>query len=321
MSSIDDLVNKALSYEGYLEKASNSSLDSFTANAGSANYTCFARDYKIHTGISVQAQPWCDVFVDMMFIMVFGTEKAKKMLGGFSAYTPTSAQYFKNMGRWYTSGPKKGDVIFFKNSIRIYHTGIVVKVTSSKIYTIEGNTSGASEVVANGGGVCQKSYSLSYSSIAGYGRPDYPVEIVKNGWTQEGKWYYYESGQKKTGWLKYNDKWYFLNPDGAMVANDWTQQENKWYFLSESGIMVDNDWILYKGKWYFINPGGIMVSNAWTKWNEKWYYLGENGVMQTGWLNYQEKWYYLNSAAGDMAVNTTTPDGYQVGADGVRINE
>lgn len=41
------------------------------------------------------------------------------------------------------------------------------------MYTIEGNTSGASGVVANGGMVCKKSYARNYSQIAGYGRPAY----------------------------------------------------------------------------------------------------------------------------------------------------
>ena len=39
--------------------------------------------------------------------------------------------------------------------------------------TIEGNTSSASGVVANGGSVATKSYDLGYSRIMGYGRPPY----------------------------------------------------------------------------------------------------------------------------------------------------
>ena len=44
-----DLIDKALSYVGYLEKASNDDLDDFTANAGNANYTRFCRDYEKYT--------------------------------------------------------------------------------------------------------------------------------------------------------------------------------------------------------------------------------------------------------------------------------
>ena len=37
--------------------------------------------------------------------------------------------------------------------------------------------------------------------------------------------------------------------------------------------------------------------------------------MQTGWLNDNDKWYYLDQT-GALAINTTTPDGYTVNADG-----
>ena len=53
------------------------------------------------------------------------------------------------------------------------HTGLVYKVDDTTVYTIEGNTSGATGVVANGGCVCKKSYPIGSSLIAGYGRPKY----------------------------------------------------------------------------------------------------------------------------------------------------
>ena len=81
-------------------------------------------------------------------------------------------------GRYIKRGsgkPQKGDVVYFYSKAKgcIGHVGIVYKVSSSMVYTIEGNTSGASTLVTNGGGVKKKSYSLSSSYIDGYGRPDY----------------------------------------------------------------------------------------------------------------------------------------------------
>lgn len=188
-----DVIAIAKKYIGYLEKNSNAYLDDFKKNAGNKNYTRFAREFQKITGLNLQAQPWCDMFVDTVFVEAFGVKNAKKLLGGFSAYTPTSAQYFKNMKRWHTSNPKIGDVIFFKNSERINHTGIVVDVSNTKVYTIEGNTSSRSEVVANGGGVYQKEYYLNNSKIAGYGRPNYdqyiPTKtITKNSSKEDVKW-------------------------------------------------------------------------------------------------------------------------------------
>ena len=57
----------------------------------------------------------------------------------------------------------------------MYHTGIVVAVGGGKVTTVEGNTSSAAGVVANGGAVREKSYSINYSQIGGYGRPDYSL--------------------------------------------------------------------------------------------------------------------------------------------------
>ena len=45
--------------------------------------------------------------------------------------------------------------------------------------------------------------------------------------------------------------------------------------------------------------------------------------MKTGWQIIDEKWYYFSTVSdgfkGSLQVNTTTPDGYKVGADGVWI--
>lgn len=178
-NTVSKLIQIALAEEGYLEKASNASLDSDTANAGSANYTKYARDLDaipdFYNG-KKNGYSWCDVFVDWCFVKAFGAEAAlkltcqpKKSAGAGCKY---SAQYYKNKGQFHKT-PKVGDQIFFASGGDPNHTGIVYNVDSSKVYTIEGNTSGASGVVANGGGVCRKSYSLNYSRIYGYGRPAY----------------------------------------------------------------------------------------------------------------------------------------------------
>jgi hypothetical protein len=173
-----DLIKITKSQVGYLEKMSNKSLDHFTMNAGDKNYTKYARDFLKYAGVNYQGQPWCDMFVDDCFVKAFGVEKAKELLGGFCAYTPKSAQYFKERKQWF-SKPEVGDIIFFKNETRINHTGIVVKVTPVRVYTIEGNTSNGAEVIENGGAVCEKNYLLTNTRIAGYGRPDYDVEVIK----------------------------------------------------------------------------------------------------------------------------------------------
>lgn len=176
------LIEIATAEVGYLEKASNSNLDSKTGNAGSRNYTKYARDLAKISGFyngNKNGYAWCDVFVDWCFVQAFGVAEAKKLLnhGQYGAGCVYSSQYFRNINRFYQA-PKVGDVIFFGSKGEEYHTGIVYKVDSDYVYTIEGNTSGASGVIANGGGVCKKSYKINYYKITGYGRPNYDKEPV-----------------------------------------------------------------------------------------------------------------------------------------------
>jgi len=177
MSNAEKLIAEAEKWVGYLEKKSNRNLNDFTANAGSKNYTRFAVDYCDYFGEKksvFQAQPWCAMFVSVVFANTFGAEPAEKLLGGHYAYCPYGVKHFKNISIWKTSNPKPGDVIMFRNASGVAcHTGIVTAVDNKRVYTIEGNTSSASGVVANGGCVTKKSYSLSYSRIMGYGSINY----------------------------------------------------------------------------------------------------------------------------------------------------
>ena len=174
------VIDVALAEVGYLEKETNAQLDSDTGNAGDENYTKYARDLHKITGFyngNKNGFAWCDVFVDWCFVTAYGVELARKLLnhGQLGAGVNYSAQYYKDAGRWHTS-PQVGDQIFFKSgSSKWAHTGLVVEVTGSKVITVEGNTSGASGVVANGGGVCKKTYALNFVNIVGYGRPDYSL--------------------------------------------------------------------------------------------------------------------------------------------------
>ena len=178
MTAAEKLIATAEKEIGYLEKKSNKDLDNKTANAGSNNYTKYNRDLKAWTGVgSINAQ-WCQAFVDWVFIACFGVEVAKKLLGVFTNYTPTGSNAFKKKDKYIKRGkgtPKRGDVIYFYSTAkgRISHVGIVYKVSSTTVYTIEGNTSGASTLVTNGGGVKKKSYKLTSTYIDGYGSVDY----------------------------------------------------------------------------------------------------------------------------------------------------
>ena len=158
------IVEVALNEVGYLEKKSNSQLDDKTANAGSGNYT----KYWVWYG-SLQGEPWCAAFVSWC-AYVAGVLDA---VGGKFSYCPSWVNHFKQVGQWHNPSnfiPKPGDIIFFGEAA---HVGIVEDSDGTYVYTIEGNTSGASGLIANGGGVCRKTYRLTENYIMGYGRPDY----------------------------------------------------------------------------------------------------------------------------------------------------
>lgn len=231
--SCEKLIKVAEQEVGYLEKKSNKDLDSKTANAGSSNYTKYARDLYP----TLQGQPWCDMFVDWCFVQAFGKVKAQQLIGGgFSAYTPTSAQYYKNRGQYHISDPLPGDQIFFHNSTRICHTGIVYKVTSTRVYTIEGNTSAGAAVIPNGGAVCKKEYLLTAGGIDGYGRPDWSIVDKPKyavGWNHDNNGWWYADTEKtylKSCWKVINGHRYYFNPDGYALTG-WQEIGGKWYYF------------------------------------------------------------------------------------------
>lgn len=184
MTPEDRVVTTALSEIGYIEKETNSQLDSPSANPGDWNWNKYARDLDsfgvVYNGRK-NGYAWCDIFVDWCFITTFGLEvgmallcQAKKGLGAGCTY---SAQYYQAKGQFHTSNPKRGDQIFFTNDggKTSYHTGLVTGVKNGRVYTVEGNTSSAAGVVPNGGCVRDKSYPLGATYIYGYGRPDYSI--------------------------------------------------------------------------------------------------------------------------------------------------
>lgn len=161
------------SWVGYLEKKSNKDLEHKTKNAGKNNYTIFAEKYKEYTGNNFQGQAWCALFVSCCFVSAYGLEIAKKLLcGQLYSYCPYGMEAFKKKGQLH-SKPKAGDIVFFIRNGVARHTGIVYKVSGNYVYTVEGNTSNGTTVIANGGGVCKKSYTIN--SNMKFGRPDYSM--------------------------------------------------------------------------------------------------------------------------------------------------
>lgn len=201
-SAIKKLIQIAKNEAGYLEKASNSQLDSKTANAGSANITKYWRDvYPVFQG-----QAWCACFVSWCFKQAFGQAAASKLLKHWPyVYCPTLGDLFAR-----NANPKAGDIVIFYRNGSFAHTGIVTAVNGDRFYTVEGNTSGASGIIPNGGGVCEKNYLNSQLPGTKFCTPDYSilngadVEEPANAETEGGKNYMFSVGNVKSG-TKGND--------------------------------------------------------------------------------------------------------------------
>ena len=175
------LIEIATAEIGYHEKASNSNLDSKTANSGSKNFTKYGRDL-FNAGFfngNKNGFDWCAQFPTWCAWKLTGKDKAKTEYilcvgGDLSAGCGFALKYYKAAGR-FDKTPKVGDQIFFKynlndTSYTADHTGIVVRVTDSIIETIEGNS---------GNEVKRKAYQRNDKTIIGYGHPRYDAEPKK----------------------------------------------------------------------------------------------------------------------------------------------
>ena len=174
MAEVDEILRLANNEVGYLEKASPEDLDDKTANAGNNNYTKYARDMDelgVYNGPK-QGYPWCKVFIDWLFVQALGLDRAGELLIGWTAGVTQFFNWFNNAGQ-IVNDPEVGDLVIFGDCD---HIGIVSGVDGSRIYTIEGNTSGSTGLVANGGCVANKMYYKSSSYIKCYARPNYDGE-------------------------------------------------------------------------------------------------------------------------------------------------
>lgn len=266
MKAVERLIATAISQIGYLEKATNNNLDNPTANAGYNNYTKYARDLDA-LGVynyPKQGLAWCDMFVDWCFVKSFGVQDAWKItnqsMRGCGAGCDCSANYYKQVGRFFKTNPQRGDQIFFTNGKEIYHTGLVERVDSNRVYTIEGNTGSSAGVIANGGGVFRKSYPLNYAQIGGYGRPiwnlldekDYDegdVDMITQEQFNEMMETYLQQKAKEepSTWFKNDPAKAFVEANGIINGDATGNRSYKKFITREEAAAI-----LYRGLQYVV---------------------------------------------------------------------
>ncbi len=195
-----DVVAVALSQLGYREGDANGEFSGLIEGSGNfTEYNYNMGDWGI--GYGGDSYSWCASFVSFCLLQSGATDHSKisdwcRSHEGDANYIwrevscqkwaaqLRSFEYFKDSasrGGDYT--PSSGDLIFFSNKAdgTESHIGIVVKTDDTYVYTVEGNTSAASGLEANGEGVHFKAHELNSTYIRGYGILPYDTkaEAVK----------------------------------------------------------------------------------------------------------------------------------------------
>lgn len=89
-----------------------------------------------------------------------------------------------------------------------------------------------------------------------------PIKAEESaGWIKEdGIYYFYENGQKKTGWIKDSmNCWYYLDYKTGAMKTGWAADGNKWYWLNPFNGIMQTGWQTINEKKYFFTDSGDMV--------------------------------------------------------------
>ena len=156
-------------------------------------------------------------------------------------------------------------------------------------------------------------------------------KMVTNAWVDNGRYYVGANGawvkdakrpeEKKKGWVKESNTWYYYNTDGTLVRNKWAGN----YWLGSDGRMATNSWV--DNNRYYVGNDGAWVKDAkrseekkqgWVKESNTWYYYNTDGTLA------RNKWagnYWLG-ADGKMATNSWVDNNrYYVGANGAWVKD
>lgn len=200
-----------------------------------------------------------------------------------------------------------------KNAERLWRAAVSAAVLSAAALPVTALAAGPGEFTHGGPGDTaparnsQTVYDYPGFKGAGPGRGDM-ITSWDYGWGASGPsgYYYDEDGGYTQGWRYSPDGWWYQYGDGSWPAGGWKCIDSRWYYFEETGHLKTG-WLEKDGLRYYLNP----VDD------------GSFGAMRTGWQVIDGKDYYFNMSSegvyGAMAVNTATPDGYQVGPDGARI--
>ena len=155
--------------------------------------------------------------------------------------------------------------------------------------------------------------------------------MATSSWVDNGRYYVGSNGEwirnaqkpeeKKQGWVKDFNTWYYYNTDGTLARNKWVGN----YWLGADGRMATNSWV--DNNRYYVGTNGAWIKDArhpeekkqgWVKESNMWYYYNTDGTLA------RNKWagnYWLG-ADGRMSTNSWVDNNrYYVGADGAWVKD
>ena len=156
-------------------------------------------------------------------------------------------------------------------------------------------------------------------------------KMVTNSWVDGGKYYVGSQGwwvkdakkpadaqkspEKKTGWSKNGNSWYYYDAQGNQIKNAWVGS----YWIGSDGKMVTDRWV--DGGKYYVGSQGWWEKDAvkktgWSQTGNTWFlYDNEGNIVKNRWSGN----YWLGSD-GKMVTNSWVDGGkYYVGADGAWV--
>ena len=158
-------------------------------------------------------------------------------------------------------------------------------------------------------------------------------KMVTNSWVDGGKYYVGSQGwwvkdakkpadaqkspEKKTGWSKNGNSWYYYDAQGNQIKNAWVGS----YWIGSDGKMITDRWV--DGGKYYVGSQGWWEKDAvkktgWSQTGNTWFlYDNEGNIVKNRWSGN----YWLGSD-GKMVTNSWVDGGkYYVGADGKWVSD
>ena len=117
-------------------------------------------------------------------------------------------------------------------------------------------------------------------------------------------------------------RWKLQYADGTFAAGTYVTDAQGQIVKDAAGNPVEQPaWELINGAWYAFGVDSYAKSGMiFDPFYNGWFYIDINTGMKTGWQQINGVWYYFNPVSdgkkGIMYVDTVTPDGYHVNADG-----